>query len=560
MRFGPVPVAEAEGAVLAHGRRVGSAVFKKGRVLSASDVAALTAANVGEVVVARLEPDDVSEDAAAAGLAAAIAGPGLTVSAAFTGRANLFAAAPGVVQIDRQGVNAFNAVDESITLATLQPFDLVAARDMVATLKIIPYAVTASVVSQCRQLAASRPLLRLAPLRGRPCGLVHTITPGFKRSLIGSTSSVMRARLTALASTLADERECPHEPNALAAALTAMAVGPADILMVVGASAIIDRRDVIPAAIEQAGGTIVHCGMPVDPGNLLLLGRISGKPVLGLPGCARSPKLNGFDWILWRLLCDLPVERADVMGMGVGGLLKEIPTRPLPRADATAVAGPSGTPRAASIAAIVLAAGSAKRMGRNKLVEELGGAPLVRRAVETALASQARPVVVVTGPAGLPEAERVRAVLADLAVVHVPCPDAASGMSASLRAGLAALPEGVDAAIVMLGDMPYVRAETVDKLAAAFNPGEGRAICVPTSAGQRGNPILWARRYFAAMAQVEGDAGARGLLLSEAESTCEVETGDPGILKDIDTLEALEAARHALEQQTSGATRDVPAV
>src|SRR5262249_57563189 len=103
------------------------------------------------------------------------------------------------------------------------------------------------------------------------------------------------------------------------------------LVLIFGASAIPDRRDVIPAAIEAAGGNVEHFGMPVDPGNLMLIGSAAGRAVLGAPGCARSPKENGFDWILARLLCGLPVRRSDITGMGVGGLLMEIVTRPQPR-------------------------------------------------------------------------------------------------------------------------------------------------------------------------------------------------------------------------------------
>jgi molybdenum cofactor cytidylyltransferase len=123
----------------------------------------------------------------------------------------------------------------------------------------------------------------------------------------------------------------PHDAAALARELADQA-GEAELIVVFGASAIADRRDVIPSAIEAAGGQVEHFGMPVDPGNLLLMGSVAGKPVIGAPGCARSPKENGFDWVLHRILADVPVTRADITALGVGGLLMEIVTRPQPRA------------------------------------------------------------------------------------------------------------------------------------------------------------------------------------------------------------------------------------
>jgi len=157
-------------------------------------------------------------------------------------------------------------------------------------------------------------------------------------------------------------------------------------VVVFGASAIADRRDVIPAAVEAVGGTIEHFGMPVDPGNLLLIGEARDRPVLGAPGCARSPKENGFDWVLMRLMAGLEVTQADITGMGVGGLLMEIVTRPQLRE----VPEPAADGR--RVAAIVLAAGRSTRMGGpNKLIETIAGKPLVRIAVEHALASRASP-------------------------------------------------------------------------------------------------------------------------------------------------------------------------
>ena len=228
----------------------------------------------------------------------------------------------------------------------------------------------------------------------------------------------------------------------------------------------------IPAALEAIGGRIEHFGMPVDPGNLLLIGAAAGHAVLGAPGCARSPKENGFDWVLMRLLAGLPVPREDITGMGVGGLLMEIVTRPQPRDE------PLHPVR--SIAALVLAAGRSSRMGGpNKLLAEIGGRPLVRIAVEEALASQARPVIVVTGH----QRERVEAALAGLPVDFVHNPDFADGLGTSLKTGIAALPAQADGVIVCLGDMPQVDAAMIDRLIGAIDPAKGALIAMPTIDG-----------------------------------------------------------------------------
>ena len=183
------------------------------------------------------------------------------------------------------------------------------------------------------------------------------------------------ARLAALGCTLVLETRCAHSIGELESHIRAALGHPIDLLLIHGASAILDRRDVIPAAIVAAGGRVDHFGMPVDPGNLLLLGHVGELAVLGLPGCARSPKVNGFDWVLERLVAGLPVGPAEIMRMGAGGLLAEIPSRPLPRAEAKPPAPQQKeTPPGPRIGALLLAAGQSRRMGGpNKLLEEIDG-------------------------------------------------------------------------------------------------------------------------------------------------------------------------------------------
>ncbi len=545
MIFGDTPLGEAEGAILAHSVKLGSVVFKKGRRLSADDLAALDQAGVETVIAARLEPGDVHEDAAAGAIAEAILGAGLTMSAAFTGRANLVVAQRGVLVIDRARLDALNRIDEAVTLATLAPFELVEPRQLAATVKIIPFAVTGETLARCLEAAqaGAGPLVRVAALRTRPVGLVQTSLPGTKESILDKTKAAVDARLAALGCAPAAELRCRHDAAEAAAAIETLRARGAEIVLVSGASAIVDRRDVVPAGIERAGGAIDHFGMPVDPGNLLLLGHIGTTPVLGLPGCARSPKVNGFDWVLQRLIADLPVDRDAVMAMGAGGLLKEIAARPLPRAEAVE-APPVEAPRAPRIAAVVLAAGQSRRMGpENKLLAEIDGKPMVAHAVEAALASQAEPVIAVTGH----ERARVEAALAGLAVDCVHNPDYAQGLSTSLRRGLAALPAETDGVVVCLGDMPRVEAAAIDRLIAAFNPLEGRAICVPTWDGKRGNPVLFASRFLAEMQEIAGDVGARHLIGEYPELVAEVamdQTGaGHGVLLDVDTPEALAALK-----------------
>jgi len=176
-------------------------------------------------------------------------------------------------------------------------------------------------------------------------------------------------------------------------------------------------------------------------------------------------------------------------------------------------------------------------MGRNKLLLPVDGMPMVAHTVDALIASSATDIVVVTGH----QADQVRAALAGRSVAFVHNPDYAEGLSTSLKAGVTALPEDADGALVCLGDMPLVTPANLDRLIAAFNPVEGRLVCVPTHDGKRGNPILWARQFFAEMAGMTGDVGARGLLERHADAICEVAMTDAGVLLDFDTPDTLSA-------------------
>ena len=332
MKFGPIPVGAGAGGVVAHTIRRDGLVLKKGEIMRAEHVLALRAAGVLEVVEARLEPGDVGEDAAALRIAEKAAGPGVRVEAPFTGRCNLFSKAAGVLIVDIATLNDVNDVDESVTVATLPNFRTVSEGEMIGTAKIIPFAVNGDVLARALAAAACKPLVAVRPFFSLKVGVISTLLPELKLSTIDKTLRVLGTRLAPAAASIHREIRTPHETAALAGAIQHIAPD-CDLVIVYGASAITDRRDVIPAAVVAAGGRIERLGMPVDPGNLLLLAKTAeGRPLLGAPGCARSPKENGFDWVLHRLLAGVPVTPADIRAMGAGGLLMEIVSRPQPRA------------------------------------------------------------------------------------------------------------------------------------------------------------------------------------------------------------------------------------
>ncbi|MFU8897507.1 molybdenum cofactor cytidylyltransferase [Roseinatronobacter thiooxidans] len=328
MRFGPVAVPDAAGAILAHSVGLGPKRLRKGRVLEAADIEALCAAGYAEVTVARLDTDDLHEDDAALALARALVpdpqAAGLALNPVGTGRVNIVAQGPGLLAVNAALVHAVNAIDPAITVATLPDLMRVERGAMAATVKIIAYGVAASAVT--RACGAGRGALRLMPPVLRRASLIQTqVQPGEDGA---KGHAVTAARLERLGVTLDPLCLVPHQIDPLAQALQ-QAQG--EVVLILTGSATSDLHDTAPEALRRAGGHVVHFGMPVDPGNLLFLGYLGARPVIGLPGCAKSPALNGADWVMERIICGQQVTAADIMAMGVGGLLKEIPTRPRPR-------------------------------------------------------------------------------------------------------------------------------------------------------------------------------------------------------------------------------------
>lgn len=519
MKFGRFPVSEAAGTFLAHALYAGDRLFKKGRELSVADLDVLATAGHRDIVGVQLEAGDLTEDAAALEVARGLVGPGVRLAPAGLGRVNLVAAMAGLFRIEPAAVEHLNAAEERVTLATLPMATRVEAGTLVATVKVIPFALPAATVARVTALAAATPGARAAvhPWSGVRAGLVLTCFPRTSTAGLDKATELQQSRLAKLGGTLAAERRVAHEESAVAAALAELHALGLSPLLVLGASATADRDDVLPAALRSLGGEVERLGLPVDPGNLLMLGRLGGVPVVGVPACARAPRRSGFDLVLERLAAGLPLTAEELAGWGVGGLLAEAP-RPAPRRAREQPA----------VAALVLAAGGSRRMGGgHKLTAPLGDRPLVAHAVDAALASRARPVVVVTGH----EAEAVRGCLPGRDVVFVENPEWSTGLASSLRAGLASLPDAVGGVLVCLGDMPRVQAATLDALLSAFTGPA--AIVVPAYQGRRGHPVLFGRGHFVEMARLTGDVGARELL--ERHPPRVVAVDDPGVLVDVDT-------------------------
>ncbi|MBL4891422.1 MAG: molybdopterin-binding/glycosyltransferase family 2 protein [Rhizobiaceae bacterium] len=531
MKFGAVPLDEAEGSILAHSLKLADGTrLKKGVVLAPSDIEKLIQSGISDIVVAQLSGDEIGEDEAATKLAAKLLNNGLRLDAASTGRVNIFAEHNGLLKVDKTAIDRVNQIDPGITIATLANYAEVNSGRMVATIKIIPYGVNGAALDKALA-ALGMESVKISQYRALRVGVIATQLPSLKNSVMDKTIRVLEQRLLLSESAIIREVRVPHETDAVKTAINEISV-ECDLVILFGASAISDIGDVIPQALIQAGGEIIRFGMPVDPGNLMLLGDLDGKPVIGAPGCARSPAENGFDWILQRTLAGQKVSEDDIMGLGVGGLLMEIGSRPSPREK------PAET--SLKTAAIILAAGQSSRMGvENKLLATLEDKALVRYVAEAASANSKLDVVVVTGH----EADLINDELASMKLRFSHNANYEEGLSTSLATGIAAVETSADQAIVLLGDMPDISAEMIGQLIDAARKASPGSIIMATHNGKRGNPTLWPKAFFPALRAISGDVGARHLIGENQEKVVEIELGSAASF-DVDTPQALKDARN----------------
>jgi molybdenum cofactor cytidylyltransferase len=522
MRFGLQKLADCEAALLVHGLSLPGLRLRKGHRLNLSDIEQCRQAKLESLIVAQLEPGDIHENEAARKIAHALLTPTLKAGTSNTGRTNLYAKGNGLLIYVPDALTAFNSVDEGLTLALLPPFTPVRDGQMVGTVKIIPFSVPDYILKQCVDKCDSIEF-DICIYQPISATLLQTTLPDTKASVLAKTIAITRDRMKSLDSTLIDAGHVQHDVEALVARLRCF---EDDIILIVGASAIADRADIIPAAILAAGGSVLRFGMPVDPGNLICLGRLRRSVVIGLPGCARSPKRNGFDMVLERLCAGYDINNIDIAAMGSGGLLDDVPERALPR---TRLDQENAPPL--RIGALLLAAGRSSRMGNeNKLLLPTSNGPLVRQAAAAARLAGVSEIIAVIGH----QAEAVGEALRGAVSLMVFNPDFASGMASSIHVGLAAAPADWDAVFVMLGDMPLINPKSLKALIAAFDPAQGRNIIVPQINGRRANPVLWSREQWPQLLGLQGDVGGKALLAAAGDAVCDVPLDDEGLLRDVD--------------------------
>jgi molybdenum cofactor cytidylyltransferase len=329
MRLETLPLAQAAGHILCHNLpdAQGRKAFTKGRVVRPEDLPRLEALGLSTVRVAVLDPGDVHEDEAAARLAAAVAGPGVSATQPRTGRVNLRAEHAGPLEVDVAALLTINEVD-GLTVATLPDHTLARPGLTLATIKVIPFAVPEADLARVEAAGrAAGGVLRVRPLLVRSVGVILVSSPAARLRVERGVYPAIEGRVRELGGAVLATRFVPPDEGAVAAAVAELRAMGAELIISAGETSVVDLEDVTPRGIRLAGGRVEHYGAPVEPGNLLLLAYLDGAqseaplPVLGAPGCVRSRDANIVDLLLPRLMAGERVRKRDIVALGHGGLL-----------------------------------------------------------------------------------------------------------------------------------------------------------------------------------------------------------------------------------------------
>ena len=525
---------ESKGSILAQSYNLSERKLSKGTRVSKAIVELLNKENIKSILCAVPDENDMDEDAAAEAISNAIDRNRIYAEEASTGRVNFRTPALGVVRYNRELIKKINLVDESIAFSIVEHNQLLAKNDLIATLKIIPFFASKIYVERVVALLSKYEIFKIHRLEEKKVDFIQTYYNWQKRSIFKATSNVTRSRLDALGCLLEKETLIPHDHESLCSEIKSSLDSGAQVLLISGASAITDRSDYIPRAILSVGGEIIQYGLAVDPGNLLLIGQIGSTTVIGMPGCARSPKLNGFDWVLQLLMANIPITKEELADMGAGGLLMEIASRPLPRALSKSV-----YKRGKKIMGVILAAGNSTRMGKdNKLLRNVGDASLVRNTAVEMLNSDVDSCSIVLGY----QSDKVAEVIKDLNISLILNPLWQEGQASSLKAALNTLDDTYSDLLIMLGDLPGVKSRHINTIIEEHLLTNNRRskITIPSFNGKKGNPVIWGRSFFPDLSNLEGDVGGRALFNHHPAAINLLDMDDPAVVTDTDTPEDFE--------------------
>ena len=532
MKFGEKPISECVGDLLVHSARIPDGKLPKGTKLSKTHIEKLRLIGTKFLLVASLEKDDIEENLAASILSNALLKSGFQLTVPATGRVNFIADELSIVRLNVEKIKSLNEIDEAITFATVMPDQLVAAGQMIATMKIIPYAVSMSSIDAALSVISKSDLLSCRTLASRKFSLIQTSFEDTKPSIMSATEDVTRTRLSQLDCPLIDSQRTAHTASDVYDALIKGREQGAEAFLLCGASAIADRLDILPEALRMVGGEVIHLGLPVDPGNLSMVGEWDGMLVLGMPGCARSPKFNGLDWLLQKALAGVRLDKSELSAMAVGGLLADIASRPLPRKLIH-----KNNVKHQKIAGILLAAGSSRRMGaENKLLLPIyDRLPMIRWIAQTFLDADIDKLIVVTGF----QHETISKTLLGLDIEFVHNHDHLTGQASSVACGIKSLSEQYDGALIGLADMPFITSDLISRLIKShelLSKPEVR-ITMPIIEGRRANPVIWGRAFFDDLQDISGDEGGRQILSAYLSAVNGVSWDKIEVAEDIDLPE-----------------------
>jgi len=525
MYFGNINVKDSLNCILAHTIVVNKKKFSKGSIITEIDKNYFILNKIKTIVCAKLDKNDFHEDEAANIIAENFKNNSIATEKAYTGRANILANKSGLLVLDEEKIHNFNKISDEITIATLNNNSTVKKGEMIATIKIISFAVKANFI-QIIKNSIYKKAISINPYINKKCALILTHYKKKNVKLNAISERRINERLKKLNCSLDVIFNCEHDSKEISKNINIILKKKIDLIMILGSSAIVDIKDKIPEAINFSKGKIIRFGMPVDPGNLLLLGKIKKTHVIGLPGCARSPSLNGFDWVLEKVISGTNITKLNISNMGVGGLLKTLNIR----------AKTDMKSKNYNITNIILAAGQSKRMQEiNKLLIKIDNQTMIEKIIDTSLKSAANNTIIVLGY----ENDILQKLLNKKNITTIVNKDYFKGQSSSLQLGISALKEDCDAAIVILGDMPDISSRLIDQLIENYSPNDNKSIVIPTYKNKKGNPVLIDREFFPDILSIKGDNGAKDIIKANKKYIREIPQKNSAIVQDIDTKEDL---------------------
>ena len=300
--------------------------ISKGTIINKNLLDLLLLNNVEHIKCAKLEDDEIDENSSVHKISKKIIASknsNIIIQDPKNGRCNLVSSVDGIITFQPNQLFSINSVTNDIGIASLKAFSKVKKNQIVASIKAIPFGIKKNnlqnIINVCQEC------FKILPFQKKNIHLIQTTNQNTRAKVLEKTLEVTKDRLLSCGNNLIVEKKCSHEIKSICEHLKKSVNEDADIILIFGTSAISDINDIIPQSILEINGTILRLGMPVEPGNLILLAeiKISKKhiSIIGMPGCARSKKENGVDWILWRKLCDLKISSDDINHMGNGGLL-----------------------------------------------------------------------------------------------------------------------------------------------------------------------------------------------------------------------------------------------